>query len=179
MLQKHSKDIIFIVIILILIGIIWGVDKNFWLLIAINVVVIMVGLLYVNVSEDGSSTSPKSQSKENSYFTLKNIAEAEMDEILAEVDYDDFESVKKGKDILNKFSVGDDIDSVVSRIKKTCNYDMEVYYLGLTAICLANTSQLKEKDYAYISLGTNLIMSSNKLKTRVTEFLKNTKLQFK
>ena len=177
MLQKHSKDIIFIVIILILIGIIWGVEKNIWIFIAINVVVIMVGLLYVNVSEGFEAELPiKKQSKENHYFTLHNIVDVEMDELLNEVDYDDFESVKKGKEILNKFTINDDIDSTVNKLKKICNYDIELYYLGLLAISLANTSRLKEKDYAYISLGVELINSSNKLKTRITEFLSKAKL---
>jgi len=176
MLQKHSKDIIFIVIILILIGIIWGVEKNIWILIAINVVVIMVGLLYVNVNDGVSDIAVKKQPKENHYFTLKNIAENEIEEFLNEVDYDDFESVKKGKEILDKFRVDDDLDATISKIKKICNYDIEIYYLGLTAILMANTNQLKEKDYAYITLGVRLVRSSNKLRTRLTEFLKSTKL---
>ena len=49
MLPKHSKDIVFIVIILLLIGIIWGVPKEFWVLIMVNVIVIMVGILYVKI----------------------------------------------------------------------------------------------------------------------------------
>ena len=122
MLQKHSKDIIFIVIILILIGIIWGVEKNIWILIAINVVVIMVGLLYVNVNDVGSQPIEKKKTKESSYLSLKNIAESEIDEFLNEVDYDDFESVKKGKELLEKFKVGEDIDSVTNKIKKMQQY---------------------------------------------------------
>ena len=176
MLQKHSKDIIFIVIILILIGIIWGVEKNFWILIAINVVVIMVGLLYVNASDVGTYAPEKKKSKENVYVSLKRIAEDEIEELLNEVDYDDFESVKKGKEILSKFSVGDDIDSTVNKIKKICNYDIESYYLGLTAISLANTSQLKEKDYDYIKIGTKLVGSSDKLKTKITKLIHEIKL---
>ena len=172
MLQKHSKDIIFIVIILILIGIIWGVEKNIWILIAINVVVIMVGLLYVNVRDMGTESATKKSSKENNYFYLKNIAENEIEEFLNEVDYDDFESVKKGKEILNKFNINDDIDNAVNKIKRLCNYEIEVYYLGLTAISMANTNQLKELDYDYITLGVKLVRSSNKLKTRLIEFLK-------
>ena len=177
MLQKHSRDIIFIVIILILIGVIWGVEKNIWILIAINVVVIMVGLLYVNVRDGDLEEEPeKEQTKENVYFTLKNIAEKEIDEFLNEVDYDDFESVKKGKEILDKFHLSEDIDNTVNKIKKLCSYDIEIYYLGLLAITLANINQLKERDYAYILLGSKLIRSSSKLRTRLTEFLRTAKL---
>jgi len=176
MLKKHSKDIIFIVIILILIGIIWGVEKNAWIFIAINVLVIMIGLLYINIDEGPIESQTKIKNKESNYFILKNMAEDEIDEFLNEVDYDDFESVKKGKEILNKFTINDDIDSTVNKLKKICNYDIELYYLGLLAISLANTSRLKEKDYAYISLGVELINSSNKLKTRITEFLSKAKL---
>ena len=174
MLQKHSKDIIFIVIILILIGIIWGVEKNIWILIAINVVVIMVGLLYVNVNEGESSIIERKRPKENNYFALKNIAEDEIEKFLNEVDYDDFESVKKGKVILDKLEINDNIDNIAGKIKKNCNYDIEVYYLGLTAISMANVNQLKEIDYDYIKLGIKLVRSTNKLTTRLTEFLKNT-----
>lgn len=172
MLQKHSKDIIFIVIILILIGIIWGVEKNIWLLIAINVVVIMVGLLYVNVTEGDTENFNKPKGKTNNYFSIKNIAEVEIDDFLNEVDYDDFESVKKGKEILDKIEVGADVDSVVNKVRKICNYDIEIYYLGLTAICMADTNQLKEKDYEYITVGVKLIKSSKKIETRLTAFLK-------
>jgi len=176
MLEKHSRDIIFVVIILILIGIIWGVEKNIWILIAINVLVIMVCLLYVNANDIGIQPTEKKQSKENNYFTLKNIAEAEMDELLNEVDYDDFESVKKCREILEKFKVGEDISIVARRIKKACNYDIEIYYLGLVAITLANTNQLKELDYDYIEIGIKLVGASHKLQTRLTEFLKTVKL---
>jgi len=62
MLEKHSRDIIFVVIILILIGIIWGVEKNIWILIAINVLVIMVCLLYVNANDIGIQPTEKKQS---------------------------------------------------------------------------------------------------------------------
>ena len=65
MLQKHSRDIIFIVIILILIGVIWGVEKNIWILIAINVVVIMVGLLYVNVRDGDLEEEPEKEQTKN------------------------------------------------------------------------------------------------------------------
>lgn len=176
MLQKHSRDIIFIVIILILIGIIWGVEKNIWMLIAINVVVIMVGLLYVNVNDINAQSGENKQTKENNYVMLKSIAESEIEDFLNEVDYDDFESVKKGKEILDKFSGGEDIESIIGKIKKACKYDIEVYYLGLVAITLANISQLKEKDYGYISIGIKLVGASHKLKTRLTDFLKNTRL---
>lgn len=175
MLQKHSKDIIFIVIILILIGIIWGVERNIWILIAINVVVIMVGLLYVNVNGGDDSFSIKKKPKENHYLSLKNIVEAEIDEFLNEIDYDDFENVKKGKEILEKFNVGDNIESVISKIKKACNYDIEIYYLGLTAISMANVTQLKEIDYDYISIGIKLVGTSKKMQTRLISFLKTAK----
>lgn len=175
MLQKHSKDIIFIVIILILIGIIWEVERNIWILIAINVVVIMVGLLYVNVNEGDGSFTIKKKPKENHYLSLKNIAEAEINEFLNEVDYDDFENVKKGKEILDKFKVGDDVESIVSKIKKVCNYDIEAYYLGLTAISMASATQLKEIDYDYIAIGIKLVNTSKKMQTRLTSFLKTAK----
>lgn len=176
MLQKHSKDIIFIVIILILIGIIWGVEKNIWILIAINVVVIMVGLLYVNMTDVGYNVKEeKKKPLANNYFTLKTIAEKEMEEFLNEVDYDNFENVKKGKAILDKFSYHDEVGVIAGKIKKVCNYDIEVYYLGLTAITYANVNKLSEQDFAYIALGIRLINSSNKLKTRLTDFLRTTK----
>ena len=176
MLQKHSKDIIFIVIILILIGIIWGVERNIWLFIAINVVVIMVGLLYVNVSEGGGDFNIKKSNPQNNYFSLKNIAEAEIDEFLNEVDYDEFSSVKKGKEILAKFTPETDIDTVVNKIKKVCSYDIEIYYLGLNAICMADTDRLKEQDYAYITLGVKLVKASDKIETKLKVFLKNNRI---
>jgi len=175
MLQKHSKDIIFIVIILILIGIIWGVEKNIWILIAINVVVIMVGLLYVNVTDVGYNVKEEKKDTKNNYFTLKTIAEKEIEEFLNEVDYDNFENVKKGKEILDKFSFHHEVGVIAGKIKKVCNYDIEVYYLGLTAITYANVNKLSEQDFAYIALGIRLINSSNKLKTRLTDFLRTTK----
>ena len=176
MLQKHSKDIIFIVIILILIGIIWGVEKFIWLFIAINVVVIMVGLLYVNVSEGSGDFNIKSNNPKNNYFTLKNIAETEIDEFSSEVDYDEFSSVKKGKEILNKFEAGNDIDPIVNKVKKICSYDIEMYYLGLNAICMADTDRLKEQDYAYITLGIKLVKASDKIETKLKAFLKKNKM---
>jgi len=175
MLQKHSKDIIFIVIILILIGIIWGVEKNIWILIAINVVVIMVGLLYVNVTDVGYNVKEEKKDTKNNYFTLKTIAEKEIEEFLNEVDYDNFENVKKGKEILDKFSFHHEVGVIAGKIKKVCNYDIEVYYLGLTAITYANVNKLSEQDFAYIALGIRLINSSNKLKTRLPDFIRTTK----
>lgn len=174
MIEKHSRDVIFIVIILILVGIIWGVEKHFWILISVNVLIIMIGLLYVNYAN--IEFEVKKESKNNNYDKLRNMAELEMDEFLNEVDYDDFESVKKGKEILNKFYVGENIDSVVNKIKKHCNYDIEMYYLGITAICMANTYKLKEQDYDYISIGIKLINSSKKMETKLTNFLKKVKI---
>jgi len=172
MLQKHSKDVIFIVIILILIGIIWGVDKNIWALISVNVIVIMVGLLYMNTSEEyGAMTTKKKHG--NNYFSLKNIAEEEINDFLNEVDYDDFESIKKGKDILENFSTGDNVDAKVNEIKDLCNYDIELYYLGLTAISMIDANLLKEKDFGLVSVGLKLVKLSKKIETKFTVFMKN------
>jgi len=172
MLQKHSRDIIFIVIILILIGIIWGVDKNIWALIAVNVVVIMVGLLYMNTSEEYGEMVKK-RKRPNNYFSLKAIAEEEINDFLNEVDYDNFESIKKGKDILEKYEVGDNIDITIDRIKEACNYDIELYYLGLTAISMIDANLLKERDFSLVTIGIKLIKASKKLETKFTVFMKN------
>ena len=172
MLQKHSRDIIFIVIILILIGIIWGVDKDIWALIAVNVVVIMVGLLYMNTSEEYGAMVKKKKRPSN-YFSLKSIAEEEINDFLNEVDYDNFESIKKGKDILEKYEVGDNVDIIIDRIKEVCNYDIELYYLGLTAISMIDANLLKERDFSLVSIGIKLVKASKKLETKFTVFMKN------
>ena len=172
MLQKHSRDVIFIVIILILIGIIWGVDKNIWALIAVNVVVIMVGLLYMNTSEEYGAMVPKKK-RANNYFSLKTIAEEEINDFSNEVDYDNFESIKKGKEILEKFEVGDNVDAAVENIKEGCNYDIELYYLGLTAISMIDANLLKERDFALVSIGLKLVKLSKKIETKFTVFMKN------
>ena len=172
MLQKHSRDVIFIVIILVLIGIIWGVDKNIWALIAVNVVVIMVGLLYMNTSEEYGEIVNKKR-RINNYFSLKNIAEEEINDFLNEVDYDDFESIKKGKEILENYAVVDSVDAKVNEIKNLCNYDIELYYLGLTAISMIDANLLKERDFGLVSIGLKLVKLSKKLETKFTVFMKN------
>ena len=73
MLPKHSKDIVFIVIILLLIGIIWGVPKEFWVLIMVNVIVIMVGILYVKIGGpiENSNSRERELDKEETKETGK------------------------------------------------------------------------------------------------------------
>lgn len=176
MLQKHSKDIIFILIILILIGIIWGVEKNIWIFIAISVVVVLVGLLYININDVSNQNNEKKYSQKEYYFVLKNIVNEEMNDILTDVDYDNFTNIKKGKEILKNFKIGDELDNVVAKIKQITSYDIEIYYLGLTAISLIDAGNLSAIDYEYVKLGKKLVQNSDKIKTKVTKFLKDAKL---
>ena len=147
MLPKHSKDIVFIVIILLLIGIIWGVPKEFWVLIMVNVIVIMVGILYVKIGgpiENSNSRErelDKEETKEtvkafdDSYEEIKKMALEEIDEFLDEADYDSFENVIKGKNIANLFVDGNvGLDETIRNINSTCKFKSQMYYIGLYMI---------------------------------------------
>ena len=193
MLPKHSKDIVFIVIILLLIGIIWGVPKEFWVLIMVNVIVIMVGILYVKIGgpiENSNSRErelDKEETKEtvkafdDSYEELKKMALEEIDEFLDEANYDSFENVIKGKNIANLFVDGNvGLDETIRNINSTCKFKSQMYYIGLYMISQANVEALTEKDYDYLLLGSEIIKSvSVPMETKVLTFLKNTKLKIK
>ena len=193
MLPKHSKDIVFIVIILLLIGVIWGVPKAFWLLISVNVIVILVGILYVKLNgaienNDIKITDTEKQiyevlnenkNEEDTYKKLIDIAGEEVEEVLEEANYDNFDNVKNGRAIARKFIDGEiSLTEAQREINKVCKFKLQAYYLGLALITVADVDRMDEMDYDYIALGVKIIKSL-KLEhdTELVKFLRNTKLK--
>ena len=191
MLPKHSKDIVFIVIILLLIGVIWGVPKEFWILIAVNVIVIMVGILYVKLNgviensnikveaEEEKFVYEKVENTEDTYERLKEIAEEEADEFLEEANYENFENVIRGKEIAESFVEGKiELNEALKEIRGVCKFKLQAYYLGLSLISMADTEKMSEKDYDYIALGVKIVNGINlENGTKLLKFLRNTKLK--
>lgn len=191
MLPKHSKDIVFIVIILLLIGVIWGVPKEFWILIAVNVIVIMVGILYVKLNgviensnikveaEEEKFVYEKLENTEDTYERLKEIAEEEADEFLEEANYENFENVIRGKEIAESFVEGKiELNEALKEIRGVCKFKLQAYYLGLSLISMADTEKMSEKDYDYIALGVKIVNGINlENGTKLLKFLRNTKLK--
>ena len=191
MLPKHSKDIVFIVIILLLIGVIWGVPKEFWILIAVNVIVIMVGILYVKLNgviensnikveaEEEKFVYEKVENTEDTYERLKEIAEEEADEFLEEANYENFGNVIRGKEIAESFVEGKiELNEALKEIRGVCKFKLQAYYLGLSFISMADTEKMSEKDYDYIALGVKIVNSINlENGTKLLKFLRNTKLK--
>ena len=48
--------------------------------------------------------------------------------------------LKVGEQYVGAYEVGDNIDIIIDRIKEACNYDIELYYLGLTAISMIDAN---------------------------------------
>ena len=192
MLPKHSKDIVFIVIILLLIGVIWGVPKESWVLISVNVIVIMVGILYVKLNgviensnikiedeEEEMFVFEKGENTEDTYEMLKEIAEEEADEFLEEANYENFENVIRGKEIAESFIEGKiELNEALKEIRGVCKFKLQAYYLGLSLISMADTEKMSEKDYDYIALGVKIVNGINlENGTKLLKFLRNTKLK--
>ena len=103
MLPKHSKDIVYIVIILVLIALLVGVSKDFWIIIAINILIIATGLIYVKLTdieekvETTLRTAKETTSEkkdEDPYVTLYKFAEIEKDECDEDADYGHFDAIR-------------------------------------------------------------------------------------
>lgn len=193
MLPKHSKDIVFIVIILLLIGMIWGVPKEAWILISVNVIVIMVGILYVHlngeivnsvlrVSETDKEiyeVLSKVTNKVDTYKRLVEIAEEEMEEFLEEANYENFDNVKKGKEIAENFINSEmQLEEAIHEIRSVCKFKLQAYYLGLSLIANVDANKMEEVDYDHIALGVKIIKGVHlDHDTELLKFLRNTKLK--
>lgn len=193
MLPKHSKDIVFIVIILLLIGVIWGVPKEFWILISVNVIVIMVGILYVKLNgvienngirvsetdKDISETLGKKTNVDDTYQKLLDISKKEIEEFLEEANYENFENVIKGKEIAENFINGKiELNEALNKIQNVCKFKLQSYYLGLSLITNAKIENMDEIDYDHIALGVKIIKEVNlEHDTDLIKFIRNTKLK--
>lgn len=193
MLPKHSKDIVFIVIILLLIGMIWGVPKEFWILISVNVIVVMVGILYVKLNgeiENHNINITKSDkviyemlskniNKDDTYKKLVEIAEEEMDEFLEEANYENFDNVKKGKEIAENFINSEiELEEAINEIRSVCKFKLQAYYLGLSLIANVDVNRMEEVDYDHIALGVKIVKGVHlDHDTELLKFLQNTKLK--
>ena len=140
MLPKHSRDVVYIVVILVLIGIIVGVSKDIWMMIIVNILVITTGLIYVKLNDieekvDHSLRMAENEMKvaetdENPYVTLHRFAEIEKDECDEDADYSNFDAVRESHLLIAKFFSGEVSEKkMIHDISILCKTKLLMYYL--------------------------------------------------
>lgn len=169
MLPKHSKDVVYIVIILVLLAIMVGVPNEFWTVIIINILIISIGLIYVKLTsiEEKIEISLQKEKKnekvsENPYVQLYNLAEVEKDECDENADYDSFDAIRDSHAVIAKYMSGELTErKLVSDISHICKTKLLIYYLGLESILKADVNRMNVLDKQYIDIGIKLLRASH------------------
>lgn len=187
MLPKHSRDIVYIVVILVLIAIMVGVPSEFWTVIIVNILIISTGLIYVKLTsiEEKVETTlqlekekKKEKVSENPYITLHRFAEIEKDECDEDADYDSFDAIRDSHMVIAKYMSGELPErKLISDVTHICKTKLLIYYLGLESILKANAERMNVLDKQYIDIGIKLLKASHfDKKTPTLDFINKTHL---
>jgi len=171
MLPKHSRDVIYIVIILVLIAVMVGVPSEFWTVIVINILIISIGLIYVKLTSIEEKVEitlqlekekKKEKASENPYVTLYRFAEIEKDECDEDADYDNFDAIRESHMIIAKYMSGELPErKLISDVSHICKTKLLIYYLGLESILKADVNRMNILDKQYIDIGIKLLKASH------------------
>jgi len=189
MLPKHSKDIVYIVIILVLLGIMVGVPNEFWTIIVVNILIISIGLIYVKLTHieekveitlelEKEKEKKKSKIEENPYVTLYRFAEIEKDECDEDANYDGFDAIRESHMVITKYMAGDLTErKLIHDVSHICKTKLLIYYLGLESILKADVHRMNILDKQYIDIGIKLLRASHfDKKTPTLDFINKTHL---
>lgn len=188
MLPKHSKDIVYIVVILVLIGMLVGLSKDVWIIIAINILVISTGLIYVKLTDIEekvdttlkTATNGKKNEKveENPYVTLYRLAEYEKEDCDEDADYGNFDAVRDSHLVIAKYLSGKITErKFLTDISHICKTKLLIYYLGLESILKADVYRMDDLDKQYIDIGIKLLKASHfEKKTSTLDFINKSNL---